>query len=125
MKNLNELMAVVSVTVPDGGVSLTFDEMVSEWNMSPCPQLSVILVNLRFLALVHQTNHWVAKGDAFYGDHLLFSRLYDTVNGEVDSIAEKAVGVGTDRSVDLNLQLSQVQRLAQNFGLSKAQSSMR
>ncbi len=36
--------------------------------------------------------HWQAKGDAFYGDHLLFQRLYESVQAQIDTLAEKIVG---------------------------------
>lgn len=62
---------------------------------SSSPSLSSVLVALRALAMVHQTHHWLTSGSSFYADHLLFERLYSDTNGEVDSLGERAVGVGS------------------------------
>ncbi len=56
------------------------------------------LAALRALAMVHQTHHWLTSGPAFYADHLLFERLYADTVGEIDSIAERAVGTGAASS---------------------------
>lgn len=39
------------------------------------------------------TSHWQTSGNSFYGDHLLFQRLYEDTNGEIDSVAERLVGL--------------------------------
>lgn len=104
-----------AVTEPNG--SLVFENMLSEWGELPYAELSVLLVHLRWLALVHQAHHWTSKGDPFYGDHLLFERLYNTASEEIDAIGERSVGLGTDQNVNLMLHLSQLQRLAQDYGV--------
>jgi DNA-binding ferritin-like protein len=48
---------------------------------------------LRGLAIIHQTAHWITKGENYYGKHLLFDRIYNSVNDEVDLAAEKLIGV--------------------------------
>lgn len=101
---------------PNTGVVL--DNMVDEWNGSKAASLSVVLVELRFLYMVHQTHHWVAKGDSYYGDHLLFQRLYEGIAGEIDQVAEKAVGLGDETNVNMVLQVSQLQKLSQGYGSS-------
>lgn len=55
--------------------------------------LSNLLAYLRALGWNHQTSHWQVGGDASYGDHLLFERLYGQVVGETDKLAEKLVGL--------------------------------
>lgn len=90
-----------------------FPRMVAEWaTRTSYPELSALLVHLRCVSMVHQTHHWQAKGDPFYGDHLLFERLYDGTVGEIDSIAERSVGLGTTANVDLQLVTTQLQQLA-------------
>ncbi len=42
---------------------------------------------------MYQTSHWQAKGSSFYGDHLLFQRLYESMSEQVDTLAEKLVGI--------------------------------
>ena len=82
--------------------------MLSAWGNAPYAELSVVLVFLRHLSIVHQTNHWQAKGDSFYGDHKLFEEMYQHVLGEIDSVAERAVGLGQESNVDPLTQMRQV-----------------
>jgi len=58
-----------------------------------------LLVKLRLLALYYQTAHWTVKGSLFYQDHLLFERLYNSVNAEIDGVAEKAIALTKNRAV--------------------------
>lgn len=71
----------------------------------PYFQLHVVLAFLRYLNVLHQTNHWTASGDPYYGDHQLFQRLYSSTNEEIDSIAEKAVGLGSPQLVNVEDQI--------------------
>ena len=59
---------------------------------------------LRSVALVHQNHHWLAKGKNFYGNHLLFERIYNSAQKDADLMAEKFVGVFNAECLDLNLQ---------------------
>ena len=47
---------------------------------------------LRALYWILQNSHWQVSGDSFYGDHLLFQRLYEETADNLDGLAEKAVG---------------------------------
>lgn len=47
------------------------------------------LAYLRAIHWSHWTAHWQVSGD--YGDHLLFEKLYQNVQEEIDSLAEKCV----------------------------------
>ena len=58
------------------------DNMIAEWGDTPYPQLSVVLVYLKHLAAIHQNHHWTAIGDPYYGDHLLFQRLYECASAD-------------------------------------------
>ena len=80
----------------------------------------MIIVHMRYLANMHQTHHWISKGDPFYGDHLMFQRMYETLIEEIDSIAEKAVGLGSERNVDLTLQLKQLEKMCSGaYGMAQ------
>lgn len=79
-----------------------------DWNVSEYDCLSVLLTSLLAVARVHQTNHWSSKGEPFYGDHLLFERLYSETNDEVDSVAEKIVGLSNIKGVDVVKQSQQI-----------------
>lgn len=115
-KRLSESIEMSLVVEPN--IDVVVDNMVSEWGACPYPQLSVILVNLMFLSEIHQLHHWISKGDTFYADHQLFSRLYDAASGEIDSVAEKAVGLGSTSNVDISLRVSQLQKLVQGYGMT-------
>src|SRR5260221_1323398 len=90
--------------------------MVSEWGNVPYPQLSVLLVHARHLYNVNQTHHWTASGDSFFGDHQLFQRLYERAIEDIDSIAEKVIGLGMSENVYLPLQVSQLSKLTSEYG---------
>ena len=99
-------------------INIVTDNMVAQWGSSPYAQLSVALVHLKFLAAVHQNHHWITKGDPFYGDHLLFQRIYEATAEDVDAVAEKAIGLGATSSVDLVLVTSQLMKLVQGYGMT-------
>lgn len=120
MKKVKRLIesTELQIATPEPATTIAFENLIAEWGGTPVPELSVILVYLRYLVSVHQAHHWVAKGDNFYGDHLLFERLYNETNEEIDGIAEKAIGLGTTDNVGLQLQLKQIARLAESYGTS-------
>lgn len=100
-------MEVVATTY---NLDILFQNMVAGWRGIPYGELSALLGYLTFLSQVHHNHHWVAQGDPFYGDHQLFDRLYSGANGEVDSLAEKAVGLGNRANVDLFTMCQQVNK---------------
>jgi DNA-binding ferritin-like protein len=52
----------------------------------------------------YQESHWQVKGHSFYGDHLMFERLYESVQKQTDVLAEKMVaGYGPDAVNGLDL----------------------
>lgn len=69
-----------------------------------------ILAALRAQYMMYQTAHWQTKGPAYYGNHLLFQRLYESVGGEIDAVAEKLVGYTGVTSVELPAQLILIQK---------------
>lgn len=115
-KRLVETLEMALVVEPN--TNIVVDNMVAQWGSVPYPQLSVLLVHLKFLAAVHQNHHWVSRGEPFYGDHLLFQRLYEGTLEEIDSVAEKAIGLGTSGNVDLALQTTQVSSLVKGYGMT-------
>ena len=115
-KRLVETLELAIVVEPN--LDIVTDNMIAEWGSMPYPELSVLLVHLKFLGAVHQNHHWTTKGDPFYGDHLLFQRLYESVSGEIDTVAEKAIGLGCASNVDLVLQTSQFFKLVQGYGMT-------
>lgn len=69
-------------------------------------ELSNLLAMLRAVYFVHQTAHWQVVGAPAYGNHLLFQRLYESVQEEIDTLAEKMVGLFGSAVVDLDQQLA-------------------
>lgn len=116
-KNLKENMFAVGIPT-EPNLNIVTDNMVAEWGNTLYPELSVLLVHLKFLAAVHQNHHWTTKGEPYYGDHLLFERLYNCITGEIDSVAEKAIGLGSSVNVDLVLQHNQLCKLIQGYGMT-------
>ena len=67
-------------------------------NMSKAFQtsLKISLNMLRALKYVAWNAHWMSRGPNFYGDHLLFEKIYigdddDSIDNLIDTLAEKMV----------------------------------
>lgn len=75
-------------------------------------RMAATLVFLRALAVIYQTHHWQSRGPNFYGDHLMYERLYDSVNDSIDQVAERTVSLsGNPVQVSPVLQTQQVAKL--------------
>lgn len=61
--------------------------------------LAELMSYLKALRECYQTMHWTARGSHYYGDHLLFERLYNDIVKEIDSLAEKSIGYTDDAYV--------------------------
>ena len=73
--------------------------------MDKCSKVGALYIaTLKAIALIHQHNHWTTRGTAFYGDHLLFERLYNSTLKDVDLAAEKFVGLFGDDCLNYDLQ---------------------
>lgn len=59
-----------------------------------------MLALLRAQYWMYQQAHWESRGPTYYGNHLLFQRLYESVTQQVDTLAEKMVGTYGPRAVD-------------------------
>lgn len=57
-------------------------------------ELGAIIGMLEGMSVLFQTLHWQVNGKSFYGDHLMFQRIYEATDGQIDGLAEKAVGLG-------------------------------
>lgn len=76
-------------------------------NMEKCIKVAgLFIASLQSLAIIHTRNHWLCKGDNFYSEHNLFERLYDAALEDLDSAAEKFVGLFGPECLDLDLQTS-------------------
>lgn len=70
------------------------DQVKSDFGPTPMSEMAGLLAFIHAEALVHQTHHWQTRGESFYGDHLLFERIYGGVYGNIDKIAERMIGSG-------------------------------
>lgn len=74
--------------------------------MDKCHKVAALYIaSLKAIALIHQHSHWTTKGATFYGDHLLFERLYDAAFKDLDLAAEKFLGVFGDECLDYEFQI--------------------
>ncbi len=73
--------------------------------MDKCTQVAALYVaTLKAMTLIHQHSHWTTHGLAFYGDHLLFMRIYESAQEDLDLAAEKFMGLFGDDTLDYDLQ---------------------
>lgn len=74
-------------------VAIPREAMVDAW--------SGILSGLYALGVAIQSAHWRSLGESFYGDHLMYQRMYEDVIREIDSFAERFMGViGDETALD-------------------------
>lgn len=78
---------------------LTLEQCCSVFGDSEWAPLAAFLAVTEGLQVVHHSHHWQTKGENFYGDHLLYQRLYEAVLGEIDLVGEKLIGVSNDVSL--------------------------
>jgi DNA-binding ferritin-like protein len=78
-----------------------FSFNIGDEQYSALPELDLkkYLALMKALQNYYQHAHWISKGEPYYGDHLLFERLYGTLGSQIDVLAEKMVGVGGDHFV--------------------------
>lgn len=86
--------------------------------------LTGLLGLLQALVMLHQVHHWNTKGSSYYGDHLLFERLYNDSVVLVDSLAEKALGVGDTNEISAKHQAQIIQGILASFGQGKSPDDM-
>ena len=75
---------------------LTLEQCCSVFGDSKWAPVAAFLAVTEGLQVIHHSHHWQTKGENFYGDHLLFQRLYEAVQAEIDLIGEKLIGVSQE-----------------------------
>lgn len=73
--------------------------------------LNDYIAMLRLVNLIHQHGHWKCKGPEFYGNHLLFERLYDNSSARVDVAAEKLIGLYGNGSLKHDTQTKLINKM--------------
>jgi DNA-binding ferritin-like protein len=80
--------------------------------MDKCVQTAnLFLATLKAIYQIHQNNHWTASGNNFYSTHLLFQRLYEEALEDIDTTAEKFLGVFGDEAINYQLQAELVKNI--------------
>jgi len=74
---------------------LTLEDFFMTYGDAQYAELGIFIDLLRALSMLHHTHHWQTMGPQFYGDHLLYQRLYELADGQIDGVGEKAVGLGS------------------------------
>ncbi len=76
---------------------------------------NLYVATLRAIYLIEQHCHWTVKGTAFYGDHLLFERLYKSAQDNADLAAEKAIGCFGQEAVEYKSQCDLIHKIATKY----------
>lgn len=76
---------------------------------------ALYIATLKAMSLIHQHSHWITKGNDFYGNHLLFERLYDSALENLDLAAEKFIGLMGDACLDYDLQTSLLNKVLSKY----------
>lgn len=84
--------------------------------MNKCNKVAALYIaTLKSIALIHQHNHWTTRGVAFYGDHLLFERLYNSALEDLDLAAEKFIGVFGDDVISYDMQTELLNKVLSKY----------
>jgi DNA-binding ferritin-like protein len=80
-----------------------------------CKIAGLYLATLKAIYLVHQHSHWTTKGSNFYGNHLLFQRLYEAAQASADLAAEKFLGLLGEDGLNFKLQNELLHKVLTKF----------
>jgi len=88
-------------------------------SVTPDELLQILLGAMRAQHWNYWTSHWQISGENFYGDHLMFSRMYETLVEEIDSLAEKIVGSFGPDAVDASAQMNWASSFLRSWSVYK------
>lgn len=79
-----------------------------------------ILYRLQALYQFYKSAHWLSKGERFYQDHLLFERLYESFDDEMDTLVELLLATDAeDEDFTPALILTEAVKFIPEFGDTK------
>jgi DNA-binding ferritin-like protein len=110
-----EIKSLVEKVANASPIEQMFLTLLGDYQNIAMAELGVLVASMRAAAMVHQSHHWQTRGDTFYGDHLLYERLYNDSLDLIDRVAERAVGAGHRLLVHPVVQASQVGALVKFF----------
>ena len=70
---------------------------------------------IRAVGLINQNSHWLCKSSNFYGNHLMFERIYDSAVKDADALAEKYIGVFGQGALDCKMQPKMICKIMELF----------
>lgn len=76
---------------------------------------NLYVATLRAIYLIEQQCHWTTKGATFYGDHLLFERIYEGTQKNADLAAEKFIGCFGNEAVDYQSQCDLIHKIVAKY----------
>jgi DNA-binding ferritin-like protein len=76
---------------------------------------NLYVATLRSIYFIEQHCHWASKGNDFYGNHLLFERLYKTAQENADLAAEKFIGILGPEALNYAMQTDFMNRLLNKY----------
>jgi DNA-binding ferritin-like protein len=80
--------------------------------MDKCEKVAALYVAaLKGIYLIEQHSHWTTQGNDFYGDHLMFQRLYEAAQEDLDLAAEKFIGLFGVDCLDYSMQADLVHKV--------------
>lgn len=85
-------------------------------------EVLAVLLALRDTA---QEAHWTAAGENFYGDHLLYERLYGKLDKPIDKLAEMLVARYGESAVDVRVRKRALALMAERYDLLDVQRLLR
>ena len=59
-----------------------------------------LLSILRAMQIHYHTMHWKSHGQNFYGDHIMYERIYKSLKKDIDECGEKSIALFGDNSID-------------------------
>ena len=80
--------------IEQSAIAAVLEQGCAAYGNEPMCELAVLLSMLRSTSFIHQAHHWQTRGPQYYGDHLLYERLYTELAESIDGLAERAVGAG-------------------------------
>lgn len=93
--SLLEVRGLVAKEAANEEVLNVLGHFLSDYGDNALAELGALLSYLRAINFAHQTHHWQTRGSSFFGDHLLFERIYNETLEMIDSLGERTVGAGS------------------------------
>ena len=84
--------------------------------MDKCTKVAgIYIATLKTMVIIYQSAHWTTKGLNFYGSHLLFERLYNSTLENLDTAAEKFIGIFGDECLNYEMQASLLSKITLKY----------